>query len=126
MNRQEATLLQGIDTIIVRVSNLETSKNWYQDNLGFGLLWHDPVTKLAILDTNGPTSLTLWQTDKKVEADKDTASFPIFKTVDAVSLRQDLLQKGLAVEEIMQDNYVKYFLFFDPDGNVLEACEVLG
>ena len=124
MDKQENNLLQGIDTVIVRVSDFEISKTWYQDKLGFVPLWHDPVMKLLVLDTKGPTSLTLWQTDKKIEINKDAASYPIFKTIDAVALRQDFQKKGVEVGEIIQDDYVKYFFFFDPDGNVLEACQV--
>jgi catechol 2,3-dioxygenase-like lactoylglutathione lyase family enzyme len=35
MNKEKNTLIQGIDTIIIRVSDIESSKAWYQDNLEF-------------------------------------------------------------------------------------------
>ncbi|HJY21332.1 MAG TPA: VOC family protein, partial [Hanamia sp.] len=57
-------LLQGIDTVIVRVSNIETSKEWYLEKLGLALLFEDAKMKLVVLDTNSPTSLTLWQTEQ--------------------------------------------------------------
>lgn len=119
-------LLQGIDTIIVRVSNIEISKQWYQEKLGLSAVWDDPAMKLVVLDTHGPTSLTLWQTEKKIPADKETASYPIFKTSNAGALRQELLARGIRAEALVSDEYVQYFFFYDPDGNVLEACEVLG
>jgi catechol 2,3-dioxygenase-like lactoylglutathione lyase family enzyme len=117
-------LLQGIDTVIVRVSNIATSKEWYVKKLGLALLFEDDKMKLVVLDTKGPTSLTLWQTDKTVTVNRDTASYPIFKTPDADALKQELLNRGIEVEEIIQDAYVKYFFFYDPDGNILEACQV--
>ena len=117
-------LLQGIDTIIVRVSNIETSKEWYLEKLGLALLFEDAKMKLVVLDTNSPTSLTLWQTEQTFSVNRDTASYPIFKTPDADALRQELLNRGIEVGEIIQDDYVKYFLFYDPDGNILEACQV--
>jgi catechol 2,3-dioxygenase-like lactoylglutathione lyase family enzyme len=117
-------LLQGIDTVIVRVSNIATSKEWYVKKLGLALLFEDDKMKLVVLDTKGPTSLTLWQTDKTVSVNRDTASYPIFKTPDADALKQELLNRGIEVEEIIQDAYVKYFFFYDPDGNILEACQV--
>ncbi|HEV7331505.1 MAG TPA: VOC family protein [Flavisolibacter sp.] len=117
-------LLQGIDTVIVRVSNIATSKEWYVKKLGLGLLFEDDKMKLVVLDTKGPTSLTLWQTDKTVSVNKDTASYPIFKTPDADALKQELSNRGVQVGEITQDAYVKYFFFYDPDGNILEACQV--
>ena len=117
-------LLQGIDTIIVRVSNIETSKEWYLEKLGLALLFEDAKMKLVVLDTNSPTSLTLWQTEQTFSVNRHTASYPIFKTSDADALKQELLNRGIEVGEIIQDDYVKYFLFYDPDGNILEACQV--
>jgi len=87
-------------------------------------IWDDPKMKLVVLDSSCPTSLTLWQTDQKIIINRDTASYPIFKTQDASALRQELESRGIEVGEIIQDDYVKYFFFFDPDGNVLEACQV--
>src|SRR2546428_4964589 len=125
MNRQNNQLLQGIDTVIGRVRNIEASKIWYQEKLGLTPIWDDSSMKLVVLDTNAPTSLTLWQTEKKIAIDKETASYPIFKTSDATGLRQELQDRGIKVEDVIEDDYVKYFFFFDPDANVLEACQVL-
>ncbi len=62
MESTEIELLQGIDTVIVRVSNIAASKKWYLEKLGLALLFEDDKIKLAVLDTKGPTSLTLWET----------------------------------------------------------------
>lgn len=124
MERTGMNLLQGIDTVMVRVSNIETSKDWYVRKLGLALLFEDANMKLIILDTNGPTSLTIWQTDRELSVNRNTASYPIFKTPDADALKRELLNRGIEVGEIIQDDYVKYFVFNDPDGNILEACQV--
>ena len=117
-------LLQGIDTIIVRVSNIAASKKWYSEKLGMALLFEDDKMKLAVLDTKSPTSLTLWQTEKTVSVNRETASYPIFKTPNAGALKKELSNRGIEVGEIIQDDYVKYFFFYDPDGNILEACQL--
>jgi catechol 2,3-dioxygenase-like lactoylglutathione lyase family enzyme len=124
MERTGSKLLQGIDTVIVRVSDIETSKKWYLEKLGLALLFEDANMKLVVLDTNGPTSLTLWQTDKVVSVNRHTVTYPIFKTPDADALNKELSNREIEVGEIIQDAYVKYFFFYDPDGNVLEACQV--
>lgn len=124
MESTEIQLLQGIDTVIVRVTNIQTSKEWYVKKLGLALLFEDDKMKLVVLDTKGPTSLTLWQTDKPFSVNRDTSSYPIFKTPDADALKQELLNRGIEVGEIIQDAYVKYFFIYDPDGNILEACQV--
>src|SRR6478672_11323083 len=113
MNTKQNNLIQGIDTIIVRVSNIEKSKAWYQDKLGFSPIWCDVNMKLVVLDTKGAASLTLWQTDKNIESQKDTATYPIFKTTDASKLWEELQNLGIRVEQIKGDDHVKYFFFFD-------------
>jgi catechol 2,3-dioxygenase-like lactoylglutathione lyase family enzyme len=116
--------LQGIDTVIVRVSDIETSKKWYQEKLDLSPIWDDTNLKLVVFDTSSPTSLTIWQTEKVIKNDKDTASYPIFKTLNANTARKELQEKGVRVGEVIDDSFVKYFFFYDPDGNVLEACQV--
>ena len=124
MEKTEIKLLQGIDTVIVRVRNIETSKAWYVTKLGLVSLFENPNLKLVVLDTNSPTSLTLWQTDQPVVINRATASYPIFRTPDADALRQELLSRGIEAGEVIQDDDVSYFYFYDPDGNILEACQV--
>ena len=125
MDIKDKNLVQGIDTVIVRVNDLEQSMAWYQDKLGFTTVWSDQQMKLVILDTRGAVSITLWQTDQKIESHKDTASFPIFKTPDVNSLYEHMKSQGVVVEPIIRDEYVAYFVFYDPDGNILEACQAL-
>lgn len=124
MGTKEKILLEGIDTVIIRVSNIVSSKEWYINKLGLSPAWEESHMNLVVLDTNGPTSLTLWETDQTVKANKETASYPIFKTSDALALKAQLEQRGVQTGEMIRDEYVKYFFFYDPDGNVLEACEV--
>lgn len=117
-------LLQGIDTVIIRVSDVNLSKKWYSEKLGLTPIWDDSNLKLVVMDTGSPTSLTLWQTDEKIHSNKNTASYPIFRTVDAKASRNELLNSGVDVSEIIEDEVVKFFQIYDPDGNILEACEV--
>lgn len=88
-------------------------------------IYEDAQIGLVVVDTNGPTSLTLWKTEERIDSNKKSTSFPIFKTTDAKTLRQQLLDNAVNVTELNQDESIKYFQFYDPDGNVLEACETL-
>jgi catechol 2,3-dioxygenase-like lactoylglutathione lyase family enzyme len=116
--------LQGIDTIIVRVSNIEISKKWYQEKLDLKPIWDDPNLKLVVFDTGGPTSLTIWQTEKNIKNNHDTSTYPIFRTLDANTANKELKEKGIKVGEVINDGFVNYFFFYDPDENILEACQV--
>ena len=124
MEHPVSHLLQGIDTIIVRVSDINISRDWYVTKLGLTVLFEDTDMKLVVVDTNSATSLTLWQTDDEIVINPNTTCYPIFKTQDAAALRLALLGQGIPVGEIIQDTHVRYFFFYDPDGNVLEACQV--
>lgn len=66
---KQEKLFGGIDTVIIRVSNIVDARDWYTQTLGLNLIWDDPGAKLVVFDTGGPTSLTLWQTEKKIETD---------------------------------------------------------
>ncbi len=117
-------LIQGIDTVIIRVRDLERSAQWYSSKVGLPVVYRDPALKLAVLDTFGPTSITLWQVENGAVPGTDAPSFPIFRTPDAVTLRARLTGLGVEAGEILSDATVTYFRFWDPDGNVLESCQV--
>lgn len=119
-----SNLIEGIDTIIVRVSNLAVSTEWYRSRLEFEMLFEDKDNKLAVMDTHGPCSITLWESASLSLVSKNEACYPIFKTSDAGKLREQLLSLEVKAEDLKEDSYVKYFNFYDPDGNILEACEV--
>ena len=95
MEKKDKPLLQGIDTVIVRVQDIERSKKWYQEKLGLVAQWDDPKMKLVVLDTNSPTSLTLWQTSEQISVQRDTASYPIFRTPDATALNEELRSRHI-------------------------------
>ena len=118
-------VFQGIDTVIVRVSDVEAAKKWYQTKLGFAPEWVDPAAKLVVLHTGSPTSLTLWQTESAGSRNSETAAFPILKTTDARAAWEQLKNGQVHVAELVEGEQVRFFRFYDPDGNVLEACQVL-
>lgn len=117
-------IFNGIDTIILRVSDLRASKQWYEEKLGLTTLYADVDSGLVVLDTGGATSLTLYQTSEPIANNAETASFPIFSTADAALTRHQLQQRGVETSELTVDKTVSFFMFYDPDGNLLEACQV--
>lgn len=120
----EKPLLQGIDTLILRVTDIQSAKAWYSEKLGFPCLYEDENLKLAVLDPSGPVSLTLWETNEKIETNPKTSSYPIFRSADARSTREKLNCSGVKVSDLVNDHAIIYFTFQDPDGNHLEVCQV--
>lgn len=108
----------------MRVSDISASKQWYQEKLSFNAVYEDPVHKLVVLDTAGPVSLTIWQTDAKVVSSGDGSAYPIFRTNNAEDAHRALTRAGVRTDAVTTDHAVTYFRFYDPDGNVLEACQV--
>lgn len=120
----ENKYLNGIDTIIIRVKDIEVSKGWYKNKLGLTPVWEDISLKLVVLDTKGPTSLTIWQTAQPIMIKKETTCYPIFRTQNIDELKEQFNKEGIQASEIIEDDHVRYLNFYDPDGNVLEACQI--
>lgn len=124
MKPMENHFLQGIDTVILRVSDIEKSKEWYTQKLGLKAIHHDKKLKLVVLDTFSPTTLTIWETDDKIQPNPRTASYPIFRTIDAKEAHGQLKDREIKVGELTTDHVVTYFTFHDIDNNILEVCQV--
>jgi len=121
----EDNRLQGIDKVIIRVFDIARSRDWYKTILGFEESLEDLKYKLIVFDTGSPTSLTIWETDRNIAIEKETTTYIIFKTKDANAMRLELKNKGVLVDQLIEDDFVKYFFFYDLDGNILEACQVI-
>lgn len=122
-----AGIFTRLDTVIVRVSNWETAFAWYQRTLGFVAGYVDRQEGLVILNVGGTTSLTLWQlkSGERLAAAGTASSFPIFGTDDAQETHRLLDSRGASVDPVQEGGGVRFFTFRDPDGNRLEACELL-
>jgi catechol 2,3-dioxygenase-like lactoylglutathione lyase family enzyme len=112
--------------VILRVKDITGSKQWYAEKLGLTPQWEDPILKLVVMDTGGPTSLTLWQTNAQIQSSRDGSSYPIFRTLNAAGTRGALVASRVVADPVITDHSVTYFRLYDPDGNVLEACQVHG
>ncbi|CAM3209588.1 VOC family protein [Rhodothermus bifroesti] len=121
-----ANVFQGLDTVLVRVQDIEVAKRWYVEKLGFAEPYFDPAERLAVFDLGGTTSLTLWELKLgEILCPSDHAgTFPIFSVVDARQTWALLRDRGVDVGQVVDSGGVTYFTFRDVDGNLLEACQV--
>ena len=127
MTRQPTPLFDRIDTFVLRVADYEAAVAWYAAALGLPASFTDPAEGLAVLPLAQGTCLTLWQCKAGEPApDRDApAAFPIFATPDAAAALVELKRRGARVGSLVESAGVRYFDFRDPDGNRLEACQVL-
>jgi catechol 2,3-dioxygenase-like lactoylglutathione lyase family enzyme len=122
-----AGVFRGLDTVLLRVHDIDLAKTWYQEKLGFPDPYFDPVERLAVFGLGGTTSLTLWelQPGETLCAEDDHAKpFPIFSVINAHQTWHLLRDRGVAVGEVVESGNVTYFTFRDLDGNLLEVCQV--
>jgi catechol 2,3-dioxygenase-like lactoylglutathione lyase family enzyme len=121
-----AGVFRGLDTVLVRVRNIDLAKRWYLEKLGLAEPYFDPAERLAVFDLGGTTSLTLWELKPgETPCSPDHArTFPIFSVADARETATLLRDRGVDVGQVVDSGGVTYFTFKDLDGNLLEACQV--
>jgi len=122
----KAGIFNRLDTIIVRVKNLEASKNWYIDNLSFFPVYSDDESKITVFDLAGTTTLTLWKFDENDATNKSNHgnTYAVFNCDNAEQVFKSLKKKGVAVNNFTASGDVSLFNFYDPDGNKFEVIEI--
>lgn len=116
-----------IDTVIVRVRDLAHALPWYQGLLAVEPVYFDGSEGLAVLPL-GDTSLTLWQRgadDTGRAAAGRAGTYPILAVADADVAHAFVGARGGTPEPVGSGAGMRYFGFNDPDGNYLEACQIL-
>ncbi|WP_026673278.1 VOC family protein [Alkalihalobacterium bogoriense] len=109
-------IIEKIDTICLKVNEIEKAKKWYIDKLNFKVNYdggHYIVFQIG--DSSVP--LTLEQGEKK-----SGTTYPIFYTTHIKEAYEHLKAKGVLVEDIQTDEVNTFFTFYDLDGNLLQLC----
>ncbi len=122
----KAGIFNRLDTIIVRVKNLEESKNWYIENLSFFPVYSDEESKIVVFDLAGTTTLTLWQIDENETLNNINRgnTYAVFNCDNAEQIYKSLKKKGIVVDNFTTSEDVSLFNFYDPDGNKFEIIEI--
>jgi len=111
-------LIERIDTICLRVSNLEEASKWYQETLDLQESYKgDTYRILRIGSSDIPLTL---EEGKPVSSEQQ--SYPIFFTKDIHSAYEKLKAKGVNVSKIQHDEPNHFFTFYDEDHNKLQLC----
>jgi catechol 2,3-dioxygenase-like lactoylglutathione lyase family enzyme len=125
----EPSQFSRIDTVIVRVRNLEQARDWYQQRLGLDPVYFDANERLVVCGFGGATSLTIWELKPEEEpsfSSGNLGTYPIFFSEDIEAAHQDLAERGVKVGSIQEGNGgVRWFRFWDLEGNIFEVCHYL-
>lgn len=119
-------MFEALDTIVIRVVDVDAAVAWYQEKLELRPAYQDPHARLAVLHVGGPTSLTLralTRTDVAMVPGAAT-TYPTFAVDDVDRVWRTLRERDVLVEPIVTDGEARSFQFLDFDGNRLEARQV--
>jgi len=120
-------LFSRIDTVIVRVRDLKQSKAWFQGVLGLAVAHEDTQENLVVFGLESGSSLTVWQLKEGEEVEdarRSQRSYPIFYSDNIQTVYQKLIEGGVKTSSIQGEaGDVRWFQFFDPDGNTFEVCQ---
>lgn len=111
-----STLFKRIDTVFLKVKDLDQAIEWYTKVLGFDLRWK--VEGYAALNIS-ETPLTLVQATGEFSPIKES-SFNFYVS-DVNEAHEHLKKHGVQLGPI-ESNEVQWFWFSDSDGNRLEVC----
>ncbi|MFB5661925.1 VOC family protein [Alteribacillus sp. HJP-4] len=113
-------MFERIDTIVLKVTELEKASRWYQEYLGLNEVFKGEGYRVLQVG-GGDTPLTL-EHRSEGHPIKQNLSYPIFFPTDLEGAYRQLKEKGVEVSTIKSDGTNSYFHFYDPDGNRLEVC----
>ncbi|MFD2627618.1 VOC family protein [Oceanobacillus kapialis] len=119
------SFIEQVHYIRIPVRDLDHSAHWYRDVLGLQLLsiTEDPFAIIKI--NEGPFLLILVPTEDETfvhfTIDNEPAFSIGFTSPDLSGFHQHLLDNGVKVEDIIEDNGHAYFHFYDPNGNKLQV-----
>ncbi|MCD5322180.1 MULTISPECIES: VOC family protein [Pontibacillus] len=111
-------MIERIDTICLKVRDVEKSSKWYQDVLGFRVAFKD---KGYVVLNVGEGGVPLTIEEGKSEGHTN-GSYPIFFSNTIEQLHKSLEEQGVQVDSLHEDGFNHYFDFYDPDGNRLQVC----
>lgn len=111
-------LIERVDTVCLKVRDIEKSSRWYQETLG--LVEHYKEEHYVILKIGeSGVPLTL---EKGEPNSGGSSTYPIFFSSSIEKAHQVLSSQGVVVTDIKQDGLNTYFELVDPDGNKSQLC----
>lgn len=116
---------KGDVTLSFGVTDLSASIAWYEDRLGFKLLYR--VDDLGWCELQGPDAKITVGLGQREAVGKGGGCVPVWGVMDIAASRRSLEEKGVRFDGETQviPGMVKLATFFDPDGNAMMFAESL-
>lgn len=123
--RPHAGIFDALNMVVLRVRDLTSARNWYERVLELRVSEENSSGQTVVLDLGRGANLCLWQlgSDETMADAKMAASFPNFRTGDVDGVHDKLEGLGVSVTPLKDSGGVKWFSFFDPDGNRIDVMQ---
>lgn len=121
-------LLNGVEAIFIPVKNPHISSRWYEEKLGFSLLYIEETAAVMKINDSSQTVVSLVKTENHQPLKFPDNPFGVGKYFNFLSRNiedtyRNLIDNGVKVNRLSGEGGTKFFTFFDPDGNPLGVCQ---
>ncbi|MEQ1753698.1 MAG: cold shock domain-containing protein [Micropepsaceae bacterium] len=123
--RPHAGIFDALNMVVMRVKDLRVARAWYERVLELHVVEENNAGQTVVLDLGRGANLCLWQlgTDEMLATAPTAAAFPNFRTGDVDGTHSKLEGLGVHVTPLRDTGGVKWFSFFDPDGNRIDVMQ---
>lgn len=123
--RPHAGVFDALNMIVVRVRDLASARAWYERVLELRVSEDNSSGPTIVLDLGRGPNLCLWQVgpDESLPGSNIAASFPNFRSGDVDGVHKKLDEQGVSVTPLKDSGGVKWFTFYDPDGNRIDVVQ---
>ncbi len=123
--RPHAGIFDALNMVVMRVKDLRVSKAWYERVLELHVTEENAAGQTIVLDLGRGANLCLWQLgpDETLATAPTAAAFPNFRTGDVEGTHAKLEGLGVHVTPLRDTGGMKWFSFFDPDGNRIDVMQ---
>lgn len=121
------SLLKGIEGVFIPVKNPEISAKWYEEILGFRLIYIEEEAAVMKIHVQAQTVVCLVRTKDHQPMEFPNNDFGVGKYYNFISddieeTYRSLIEKNVRVNQI-GGRYQQIFTFYDPDNNPLGVCQ---
>lgn len=123
--RPHAGIFDALNMVVIRVRELASARAWYERVLELRVSEDNSSGQTVVLDLGRGPNLCLWQIgqDESLPGSGVAAAFPNFRSGDVDGVHAKLEGLGVSVTPLKDSGGVKWFSFYDPDGNRIDVVQ---
>jgi CspA family cold shock protein len=123
--RPHAGIFDALNMVVLRVRDLKAARAWYERVLELKVAEENSSGQTVVLDLGRGANLCLWQlgADETPATSDIATSFPNFRSGDVEGVHTKLDGLGVSVTPLKESGGVKWFSFFDSDGNRIDVVQ---